>query len=578
MPIQRRLNLLVILAVLPALAIQTHSAWRAFHDRQQALRGEAQQLAIFVTGELDRFIEAQRAAMVALAELPALQQRDVAACSAFAARLVAHLPALPGIGAYDADGNMFCTSLPIDIDKLGPAGNFANAPWFTEARQKEKFSVGVMIKARLSGRTSLPLTLPMHDQHGRFAGVTSAAVDIPWLNQYFAAKELPPDTTMVIADRDGTILVLAPLRAGVVGTKLPPDVQRLMSAAAPSATQSNAIDGIDRFIGYVPLDLSPQGLFIAVGIDRAKAVAPLWDAVVRDFVLLLLTIALALAAARFAGDRFIRRPIERITDAARRWRAGERASRTGIADKGTEIGELGSTFDAMADAIQANEQNLQAQIAARDEALAHKALLTDELNHRVKNTLATVQAIAHLTLRLDNPDAPDDFSARLRAMAAAHAMLTRESWSGAALAEIVADAIEPYADGDEDRFTAAGPAVRLPPRAALAMAMGLHELCTNAAKHGALSTGGGRVEISWTVDHAAERLHLVWRENGGPVVTPPSRRGFGTTVIERMLSRELGGKVKLEFEPKGLVCEIEAALHEAEPTPGAAPSAPAVPS
>jgi PAS domain S-box-containing protein len=198
-------------------------------------------------------------------------------------------------------------------------------------------------------------------------------------------------------------------------------------------------------------------------------------------------------------------------------------------------------------------------IHERKVAEEHQRLLINELNHRVKNTLASVQAIAFQTLRGEAPlaEARSRFEARLMALSAAHNLLTEENWAGASLERLVRDSVE-HLGGESGRFDVAGEPLRLAPRAALGLAMALHELGTNAAKYGALSVEGGRVGIEWTLD--GERLHLEWRESGGPPVAAPKRRGFGSRLIERGLEADLGGAAALHFEPAGLRCEINASL------------------
>jgi two-component sensor histidine kinase len=191
----------------------------------------------------------------------------------------------------------------------------------------------------------------------------------------------------------------------------------------------------------------------------------------------------------------------------------------------------------------------------------HQRLLINELNHRVKNTLATVQAIAHQTFRGEHSPKTETFEARLLALSKAHDLLTRESWEGAALSEIVEGAVAPFQRTDGARFRIGGPKVWLAPRIALALAMALHELGTNAAKYGALSIPSGHVEINWTTSGASPpHLVLRWEEQGGPPVVPPTRRGFGTRLIERMLASEMSGEVELRYEPAGVVCTVEARL------------------
>ncbi|WP_238247062.1 sensor histidine kinase [Methylobacterium iners] len=201
-------------------------------------------------------------------------------------------------------------------------------------------------------------------------------------------------------------------------------------------------------------------------------------------------------------------------------------------------------------------------------AAEHQALLVNELNHRVKNTLATVQAFTTQTLRsaASMNEARESITARLIALAQAHDVLTAENWDGADLAQIVADALRLHG-GDGQRCQWQGNAVRVSARIALAVSMMLHELATNAIKYGALSNATGTVTVTWTMREAGSdgtdaklRLSLRWEERGGPPVTPPTRSGFGTRMIERGLANELGGEVRLSYEPTGVICTLDIPL------------------
>jgi PAS domain S-box-containing protein len=193
-------------------------------------------------------------------------------------------------------------------------------------------------------------------------------------------------------------------------------------------------------------------------------------------------------------------------------------------------------------------------------------LLINELNHRVKNTLATVQSIAMQSFRDTGETGGSSFTAfqnRLFALARAHDILTRDNWEGAELREIVGEVVEPYCRQSGGRCDIDGPRVRLTPSMALALSMAVHELATNAAKYGSLSVPTGHVSISWTtMPGEPRRLALVWQERGGPPVAPPTRRGFGTRLIERSLAQELAGDVSLAYVPTGVVCTIKAPLPE----------------
>ena len=197
-------------------------------------------------------------------------------------------------------------------------------------------------------------------------------------------------------------------------------------------------------------------------------------------------------------------------------------------------------------------------------AVRDKDLLINELNHRVKNTLTTVQSIASQTLR--NAPSMDQASSaiesRLIALSQVHNVLTVRSWAAVGLHDIVRQAVEPYRSRGESRIHVQGPPVQIPPRMALALAMALQELATNAVKYGALSNGVGQIRVRWALNDegASKRLRLIWEEAEGPPVRQPARRGFGTRLIERSLAEDLDGDVRIEFAPTGVVCSVDAPL------------------
>jgi PAS domain S-box-containing protein len=199
-------------------------------------------------------------------------------------------------------------------------------------------------------------------------------------------------------------------------------------------------------------------------------------------------------------------------------------------------------------------------ITEREEADAHKRLLINELNHRVKNTLAVVQAVARQTFRSDapRPVQQDAFEGRLAALAQAHNLLAAETWRSAALEDVARTS----ANGDTDvRVRVGGPHVELQPKQAVTTAMALHELYTNAVKHGALRNPDGKVTFEWTLGAGPDpTLVMRWVEDGSSPILPPTRRGFGTTMIEQALGSELNGDVAVEYLPAGLVCTVTARL------------------
>jgi len=205
----------------------------------------------------------------------------------------------------------------------------------------------------------------------------------------------------------------------------------------------------------------------------------------------------------------------------------------------------------------------QAGIDAREREAADKLqkLILEELHHRIKNTLATVSAIASQSLRNvpGAEHAQHAIEGRLLALGRAHDLLLQARWSSADLEKIVRGATEAFDNPDVPKFTIGGPHVRMTSGAVIAFAMTLNELCTNTTKFGALSVPAGGVEIAWRLDPSAQRLHFTWTEKNGPAVRAPNKRSFGTRLIET-LGKQLKGEVQLTYEPSGFVYAFDVPL------------------
>ncbi|MDT8759686.1 PAS domain S-box protein [Sphingomonas psychrotolerans] len=229
------------------------------------------------------------------------------------------------------------------------------------------------------------------------------------------------------------------------------------------------------------------------------------------------------------------------------------------------IWEMNSRLTTDADGKPTGLHAIGRDVTEAKRAETHLRLLVDELNHRVKNTLAIVQGIAQQSFKdaTDPAVARRAFEGRLAALSEAHNLLTREHWAQVSMAQIIGDAVAPHG-GDAGRFELDGPDLPILPKTAISLALAIHELATNAVKHGALSRPEGGVTIRWakTQGDGHPRLSLVWAEHGGPDVIAPTRRGFGTRMIERGLAAELGGTAKIDFRPEGLVCTVDAPLPE----------------
>lgn len=203
----------------------------------------------------------------------------------------------------------------------------------------------------------------------------------------------------------------------------------------------------------------------------------------------------------------------------------------------------------------------QEEIAVRRRHQEHQELLLNELNHRVKNMLATVQSIAMQTLNDTHPASieRDDFLSRLFALANVHDLLSQEDWTGADLRQVLTTALAPYGNPSDGRFVLVGPELQMTPRTTLTLGMAFHELATNASKYGALSQPAGQLHVEWAQIESGSGVgaRICWKELRGPPVLPPKHRGFGSILIERGVPHELRGNVTLDYEPEGLACTIE---------------------
>jgi len=227
--------------------------------------------------------------------------------------------------------------------------------------------------------------------------------------------------------------------------------------------------------------------------------------------------------------------------------------------------------DGAPDYLVAIVEDISERKASEAAARAHEEhlkLLINELNHRVKNTLTTVQSMAVQTLRgaVDPEEAISRLESRIVGLSAAHNILTARNWEGAALGELIERTILPFAMDAPERIARVGRELWIKPQMAVALSIAFHELATNAVKYGALSTPQGRVDIGWACEDGL--LEIRWTESGGPPVSAPRRKGFGSRVIERSLPRELGAPATLQFAPEGLTCAIRAVLVDAKRSDG----------
>ena len=679
MTLTRRLLLLALISVLPAIAIWTYTEVSLRRAREAEVTELAIRQARLAGAELERIFDGVHGLLLAVDETPSIRSFDTAACSPYLKAIQEKVPYLLSFVAIDLNGYVRCRpSGTVDTRRRYSVElYFQNAlatRSFVVGRYKRNFEEG-----ELTNRPVLPLAVPIRDNRGDVVGVVAAALDLRWLNEKMRERVLPADGSVMITDRDGVILAHEPHPERFVGTVVPPSAMPHAAAGTVGAFETISIDGVKRIMGYLPFKVPPVDIYVSAGLSTRAAFDQINRAARRGFLLIAAALILALSLSGLISRTFITRPFEIMTNTIRAWRQGNYQARIKLRGNAGELGILAHAFNDLMDDVDERQRALQASeeqvrlaldaghmgtwwydhakgvggwssqasrllglpaaektvtlqewrefihpddarrvadklrdaalndgqyedeyrvrrpdgticwisskgriffdskkkpisfvgvfqdITERKEAEDQQRFFLDELNHRVKNTLATVQSIASQTLRSTSGSAQvkEAFEGRLMALSKTHDLLTRKSWREADLHDIAEQELAPYRKSDE-RVLIDGPSVHLPARYAINLGLVLHELVTNAAKYGALSTPAGHLELRWAVaphEDRSSRLCIHWRETGGPPVEPPTRQGFGSHLIRRSIEGELAGDLTIQFAPNGVTYDISAPLH-----------------
>src|SRR5439155_253540 len=307
------------------------------------------------------------------------------------------------------------------------------------------------------------------------------------------------DWTISIFDSEGTNFARVPSPQVTVGKHASPTLYAQMFPEPEATLRTVSLEGVSLITGFARSPLT--GWTVAAGVAESSLAGPLWRSLAITSVIggILLLVGLAFAVR-------------------------------------------------------------MATTIARGEMLHD--LLIEELNHRVKNTLAIMQSIATQTFGSASRAEREKFEGRLGALAEAHNLLSTEKWQGSELADVIGRVLQPYLLNNPERVRMFGPTVPLAPRLAVVLSMILHEIATNAAKYGALSNDSGTVTLDWEVveEDVKRKLRLIWTEGGGPPVSAPVQRGFGSRLIERSAREQLGGEATVDFLPRGVVYTVTVAL------------------
>lgn len=545
--LNQRLLALVAVAAIPALAGLVYFILDIHSERAREVRDQALRASQITSLEVERIVSGATGILQAVALSADVSDGDTSRCVAYLDGLASRLPQFRGFDVIAPSGNVVCGSTGLRLSQT----EVLAASWFRDARATGDLAVGVYSGAQPGEIGYLPLALPVA-RNGRQTMIVVVAIDLQWLAERLGERLPSAGSAVIIADRNGIVLARQPGNDQFVGQPLNEPFPKLLRMGAPGVIEtSSGFDNVERIVGFQPPAASGSGLYISSGISTKTAFEPIYASTWGSVTIAALGVVLACGIVWALGDRLLRRPLLRILSTVESWRSGDLAARTGIERDGSEIASLAAATDEYMEAV-LDDRN------ARKLAEERRSLLLREMNHRIKNLLATVQAIANQTFREGSgPDALRKFGQRLAAMAATHDLLVSSNWERTGLHATVQAALHPFGDEAEGRFVVHGPSVQITARAAFALSMALHELCTNALKYGALSQPSGGVRVIWSIG-ADRRFHLTWEEHGGPPCSPPGRTGFGTRLVRAAFSSDFDARASLEYPLSGLRFELDA--------------------
>lgn len=543
-----RLFVVTAVALAPAIAIAVASVTSVQREQTADLHTDALRAAELVTMETEQTFTGVESVLRTIAAAPVTRNAFPAACSRLLSDAVDSIDALSALHIVNADGEIRCSSSWQDAEIISAQD------YFKQALETGQRTTGTLAEVGAFDRPRLPIALRIGGTDGAPAGVAVAYLNLDWVEQGLQKRSLPEGGSVTIVDRSGTILARVPEPDGYVGTKILESAMHLLAESAPGTEELVSRDGTQRLIGYFPPAANETGLYISAGLSVEAAYAPLRRLIKQAGVLALLGAVLAAVLAFYTARVFIAGPVGVLLDTVGAWRRGDTSARTNMAVDDGEIFSAGASLDAFMTELLANRE-------ARKKSDEARELMRDELEHREKNLLATVQAVARQTFsQLGNDGALRVFSDRLNAISEANRLLKNSGWESTPLRSLVTNGVATFIVDHNARVETRGPDLVVKGNVATAIAMSIHELCTNAVKYGALSNDTGKVLIEWEVqpNEKGGTFVLKWTERGGPPVIKPKRTGFGSKVIKHALSAQTGGSVEITHDQQGLVCRLTA--------------------
>ncbi|UAL09655.1 sensor histidine kinase [Caulobacter segnis] len=531
--VRGRLVLLTVSLLVPALL--SMGLLLASADRES--RGQLYQQLVTTARALSGAVDRQAAVGISVAETLATDQAllngDWADFHARAQRVAQKRPGW--IVVSDVDGQQILNTLK---PYGAPLPRSTRANELTTALLAGRSKISDLRQGKVAGRPVITVATPIMVKGKPY--ILAYVVEATSFTSVFRQQRVPDNWVATLLDNNRRVIARSRLNEKFTGALASKDMEENLRHSTEGVNKSQSLEGVPTMVAYTR---SPQtGWTLVVAIPRQDLASAVNRSVALGggifLVLLGLGIALSLVYSRRINDEMR----QLVLDAQA---IGRRES--------LPPAPTGSLEEIAA--VHAALRSASRELKAREE---RQGVMINELNHRVKNTLATVQALARQTFAKVDGAPLEVFTDRLIALSAAHDLLTRSGWREADMGALVAASVGAHAE----RVDRAGPEIALAPHTAVGLSMVFHELATNSAKYGALSATGGRVEITWRLDPVTDVLAFSWRDVGGPPVTPPAQPGFGTRLIEGSIRREQKGQARFDFRPDGLVFEASLPLPE----------------
>src|SRR5262245_17118904 len=312
-------------------------------EREVEVREQALSVAKLAAAEQQQIIQGIRQVLVALSELPAIREQDAQACNSYLAAMRVRFPAFISFLVTDLKGWSFCSTYADQTPV--PLGH---RPYFASALKTGEFTVGEFSIGRASGRKLIPIALPFYRNDGRMGGVIVAALSLDWLAQSIAQKGVPPGAAIAIADHNGTYLARYPDNDRFIGRLMPQPGHG--HADPPDTADTVDLDGVERIVAYSTLPADAGRLLVSFGLDKAQGFAEVQRRTRRGVLLIMLSTSMVLVLLWTGARRFVHRPLEKLVDAANRWRLGDYTCRVNIDENQSEIAHVGDAFNTMAEA------------------------------------------------------------------------------------------------------------------------------------------------------------------------------------------------------------------------------------